>query len=189
MMQRTGSALKGDRAWLQRSLHREELVAYLLAVQVLYYIVGQSNLLELAEGVALHSKRTCERLASERRACLCLLPPLNRHVSAHAVTSHKARWMPEAYEKRWASIVCSAAQDGTQELHLGVAGVLVHDQIERLQASERQQQLLHLRMASPRMRFPQPQAQIDDQSVPDRPWASQALEMVRSDGITLGGRS
>ena len=103
VMQSSGPALKGDRVWLQRSLHREELIAYLLAVQVLYYIVGQSNLLELAEGIALHSKRTCELHASERRACLCLLPPLNRQVSAHAVTSRKAQWMPEAYGKRWTS--------------------------------------------------------------------------------------
>ena len=40
---------------LQCALHREEFIAYLLAVQVLDDIICQANLLEFAEGVALHN--------------------------------------------------------------------------------------------------------------------------------------
>ena len=51
-----GVASKGDWAWLQCSLDCEKLVAYLLAVQILDDIIRQANLLELAEGVALHTE-------------------------------------------------------------------------------------------------------------------------------------
>lgn len=40
---------------LQRALHREEFIAYLLAVQVLDDIICQANFLEFAEGIALHN--------------------------------------------------------------------------------------------------------------------------------------
>ena len=47
--------LEADRAWLQRALDGEELVADLLAVQVLDGVVRQADVLELAEGVPLHT--------------------------------------------------------------------------------------------------------------------------------------
>ena len=51
-------ASEGYGPWLQRALHREEFIAYLLAVQVLDDIVCQANFLELTEGVALHNHTT-----------------------------------------------------------------------------------------------------------------------------------
>lgn len=109
VMVRTGPASKGNRAWLKRSLDREKLVAYLLAVQVLDHIVGQSNLLELTEGVALHSRRTCEHHTSERRTCLCLPPPLNTHVPCHVLSQGLVK--QEAYGRQRASQQQFAVQD------------------------------------------------------------------------------
>ena len=51
------SASKGNRARLQGSLDRQELVAYLLAVQVLDDVVCQADLLELTEGIALQGEQ------------------------------------------------------------------------------------------------------------------------------------
>lgn len=55
-----GPASKGNGARLQGSLDCEELVAYLLAVQVLDDVVCQANLLEFAEGVALQRGTTLQ---------------------------------------------------------------------------------------------------------------------------------
>lgn len=64
-----GPASKGNGARLQGSLDCEELVAYLLAVQVLDDIVCQANLLELTEGIALQGEQSLQAL--QRRCCHC----------------------------------------------------------------------------------------------------------------------